>query len=415
VTFAARVFRVVLPLVVLGAGAVGAGVLISRRSAPVKEPPDTRGVLVEVEPVRASRERLRVQAFGTVVPARRVVLEPEVSGKVVWRAPELVPGGRFRRGAALVRIDASDYALALRQRRAGVEQAEQELLVEKSRKAIARREWDIIGEEQNATQEGKAVALREPQLKSAEAALNAAESAASQAALAASRTAIVAPFNGFVIGTAVDVGQLVAPGMQLAELIGSDEFWIQVSIPMDALAALAVPGVNAESEAGAEVTIRQELGEKKLVRHGRVVRLLGDLDPVGRMARLLVSLADPLTIPRQEASREGEQNGATALPLLLGAYVEVEIQGREVVDVVELPRRALREGNQALIYGKGDRLEVREVDVVWRREHSVLLTGGVRDGEEVIVSRISNAVDGLKLRKAPREKPAQPAAARRAP
>jgi multidrug efflux pump subunit AcrA (membrane-fusion protein) len=401
-----KVLRGALPVVILAVGAVATNALIKSRPTPAKEPIVNQGVLVEVARVASSRQHLRVQAQGTVVPARQVALQPEVNGRIVWRAPEFVPGGRFVKGALLLRIDVSDYALQLEQRKASAEQAEHQLQIEKSRKAIASREWEIIGEEGSATAEGKAVALREPQLKSAEAVLRAAESAAALAKLAASRTAIRAPYNGFVKGGTADVGQLVSPGMVLAELVGSDEFWVQVAIPVDVLAAVAVPGVNAEAGEGAVVHVEQKLGERGLKREGRVLRLLGDLDPVGRMARLLVSIDDPLRAgapddPGTESVLAKPRD--LALPLLLGAYVQVEIEGRELVDVVEVPRVALREGNRVLVYGKGDRLEVREVAVVWRKPDSVLVTRGVSAGEEVIVSRLGTSVEGVKLRKVSRQ------------
>ena len=52
--------------------------------------------------------------------------------------------------------------------------------------------------------------------------------------------------------------------------------------------------------------------------------LLGDLEPQGRMARLLVSVRDP-------RSRE---KGNEELPkLLLGAYVRVIVEGRELSEL----------------------------------------------------------------------------------
>jgi hypothetical protein len=129
-----------------------------------------------------------------------------------------------------------------------------------------------------------------------------------------------------------------------------------------------------------------------------VLRLLGDLDPVGRMARLLVEIRDPLgaAVPAK-APKEGEPP-PLALPLLLGAYVEVGIEAQQLTNVVEVPRLALRGDDSVYVVGKDDRLEVRGVEIAWRRADTVLIKSGIAAGDRVITSRLPNAVPGMQLR-----------------
>lgn len=386
-----KILRAALPIAAL---LVGVGVLVAlvkTRPEPQKKARDERGALVEVQKVASVRERLRVVVQGTVVPAEQVILSPEVAGRVVWQNAELIPGGRFKKGDTLLRIDPRDYALAVRQQKANVDRAALELRLEHSRTEIAKREWQIIGEEGNASEEGKELALRKPQLDVARTNLEAAKSAKAQASLAVSKTVLRAPFNGFVKSESVDKGQLVSPQMQLATLVGTDAFWVQVSIPVARLDVISVPGLNAKDGQGAAVSVVQEVGEKRIERSGRVVRLLGDLDPVGRMARLLVEIDDPM----------GLDNDAGGLPLLLGAFVEAAIEAQTLTDVVELPRLALRDGDSVYVVDKDGRLAVRTVEVAWRRERSVLVKKGLSAGQEVIVSRLPSAVPGMLIRKAP--------------
>jgi hypothetical protein len=127
------------------------------------------------------------------------------------------------------------------------------------------------------------------------------------------------------------------------------------------------------------------------------VRLLGDLDPAGRMARLLIEIDDPLAL------RGETESGA---PLLLGAYVEVVIEGRELDNVVELPREALHDDDTVHLVGSGDKLVVRQVEVVWRQQDHVLVGKGLAAGDRVIVSPLSAPMEGMKIKIAE-----QPAAA----
>lgn len=390
----------VLVVLVLALGAGAFMLLVKTKPEPETKNREDLGALVEVQSVTPTNQRLRVSAQGTVIAARQVVMQPEVSGRIVHQHAELVPGGRFKKGTTLVRVDARDYALALKQHQASVDRALLDLEVERSRKEIAKREWEIIGEDELATPKGKALALRKPQLKTAEASLRSAKSARATARLALGRTTVVAPFNAMVTQESVDVGQLVTPATPLATLVGTDEFWVRVSVPVDKLSSISVPGLGGSKE-GSKATIWQEIGGERVERTGRVIRLMGDLDPVGRMARVLVQIDDPLGLQAPEPSKggKGEQDpvAASALPMLLGSYVHVDIEGHSMEEVSELPRSALREGNRVFFF-ENDKLAIREVDVVWRRRQTVLIRGGISANDRVVTSLLPTPVAGMKLR-----------------
>ncbi len=390
-------------MLAVGVGAVV--VLYRTRPTPQRAAKADEGVLADVQVLTASRQRLAVPAQGTVMPAQQVVMMPEVSGRITWQSDELVPGGRFQRGEPIIRLDARDYSLQVRQHQSAVEQAQVNLKIETSRREVAAKEWEIVGEDGDASELGRELALRKPQLVAAEKALESARSARAQAKLMLGRTGLVAPFNCFVKTENVDVGQLVAPNSQLAVLVGTDHFWVQVSVPVDKIAAIDVPGLDVGEDEGARADVWQEVGTTRIKRQGHVVRLLGDLDPVGRMARLLIEIEDPLGLengsaravpPGEQREKEGH---VPVLPILLGAFVQVDIDAREIDEVVEVPRKAVHRGDEVYIYGKDGRLEVREVEIAWRKEKTVLVAAGLQPGEEIVVSRLPTAVSGMKLRR----------------
>jgi hypothetical protein len=329
------VLRILLPVLALLAGAAVMGYLIRTRPAPAKTAVTDRATLVQVEVAEAGEHQLRLHAQGSVTPAERVVLQSEVAGRVVWQHPDLVPGGRLRRGQTALRIDGRDYQLALEQQAAAVERARLEVKVEESRRSVAAREWQVLGDDAEATPEGRELALRDPQLETAQASLSAARSARRVAELAVSKTDLQVPFNAFVQAESVDVGQLVGPQMPLATLVGTDAVWVQVSLPMDHLAAFDVPGFNCADGKGSLARISQDLGAEHIEREGRVIRLLGDLDPVGRLARVLIEIRDPFGLrPSKGEGGKGEAGkGEKVVPLLIGAYVNVELEGHVARDV----------------------------------------------------------------------------------
>jgi hypothetical protein len=95
-----------------------------------------------------------------------------------------------------------------------------------------------------------------------------------------------------------------------------------------------------------------------------VVRLLGDLTDMGRMARVLIEVRDPLGLTSADRSKP---------PLLIGEYVRVEIQGRHLDEVFAVPRSVLRDEDTLWLLGDNQKLEIRSVDPVWRDNDTVLI------------------------------------------
>jgi multidrug efflux pump subunit AcrA (membrane-fusion protein) len=406
-------------LVSLGmlAAAIGTAVfLFKTRPKPAKEPEAAVAPVVEVIPAKVGAHAVRLRLHGQVRAAQQVVLMPEVGGRVQWLSDNLVPGGFVKQGEPLVRIDARDYALALEQQRAQLQNQKLQLEVEKARRGVAAKEWEIYKKEREKAglpvpdekegDGGPPLALREPHVKSAEVALDAAESSIQRAQLQLSKTALEAPFNAFVQQESVDKGQLVGPTSQLATLVGTDAFWVQVSVPFDKLAYIQLPSGDTP---GSETQVFMETGAERVARTGRVIRLLGDLDPVGRMARVLVQIDDPFMLKEKGSPAGAELEGAAAegeaprrdpLPILLGSFVRVEIEGETLQNVAELPRSALMADDVIHVLSKDDTLAIKKVKVIWGNPDTVLVRGPIENGDRLIVTTLSAPVEGMKLRKA---------------
>lgn len=381
-----KTLRILLPAGVL---AIGVGTLIALvKTRPAAKKVDAAAVTIPVEAatLQPVRETVLINAMGTVSPAREVVLSAEISGRVVHTDPRLALGGQFKKGEVLLRIDPRNYQLAAAQQRANLERASFELKMERGRARVAEREWSLLDKRPTTEDEGKELALRRPHLANAEAAVVAAQSALERAELDVERTSVRAPFDGFIKSEQVEVGQFVSPGQQLATLVGSEEFWVQVSVPLDRLSWIKLP--REGDETGSEATVSLDVGPgERVERTGQVIRLLGDLDPVGRMARVLVSVKDPFAGGADRPS----------LPLLLGSFVNVSIQGDALDDVYVIPRSALHAGDSVLIASPDDRLEIRKIEIAWRKTEVVYVASGLRPGERLITSRVPTVLAGAAL------------------
>ena len=383
----ARVGLVVLVLVV--AVVVALGIIRSSPQA-VQVPAEDLGVLVEVAEVRRLPRRIDVEAQGTVVPAQRVVVQPQVSGRIDAVAANLAPGTVLREGDLIFAIEDADFRLAVARATAAVAETAAQLQLEQGRGRVAEREWELFQDELDAEQKAASLALREPQLRSRLSAVQTARANLARARLDLERTVVRSPFNAVVLSESIEIGQIVTPQSQAVTLAGTDAFWVRAAVRTDELDQLRVPGLHGAA-LGSRALVRLDR-ENDDVLAGRIVRLLGDLDTAGRMARVLVEVADPLALESGAGSA-----GRRGL-LLLDSYVDLMLEGAAVRDLFELPREWLHEGRNLRMYSEG-RLELRPVEVAWRFEDSVCIDSGLHEGEMVVTSRLATPIEGMKLRR----------------
>ena len=383
----ARMLRIGLPLLILGLAVVGAQLLILSRPPVPKADRTLKPTLVEVLTTRMQDERAVITAYGTVQAHRRLIVQPEVGGRVVQLNPELVIGGLLETGEALLRIDPRDYQFAVDEQRASLAEAEFDLKVELGNQAVAKREWNLLKPSSDEmTALSQQLALRRPHLKEKYVAWQAAKSRFRKAQLDLHRTIVRTPFHALVLQESVETGQLVNAQSSVATLVDVDEFRVQVSVPIHQLEWITFPGSGRSQGARARV-IREIGNDEPVVRPGTVVELLGDVTQNGRMAQVLVAIQDPLELEKPDNGRR---------PLLLGEYVRVEIEGPVLHDVIVLPRSTIREGTRVWVKNAENQLEVRPIDVVLSRKDTVLISRGLRDGEQVITSQVT-AIPGLLL------------------
>lgn len=361
-------------------------IMVKTKPKARRQAPGERVTQVTLSTLQSASERIVLRAAGTVVPAQQVSLKPRVSGEVVWLSPKFIPGGRFDEGDELLRIDDSDYGFVVETRKAELAQAELAYKLELGQQDIARYEWNLIGDRSTATAMDEELSLRQPHLKSAKAKLESAKAALERAELDLARTRIQAPFNGVVLSRDVDVGEQVSAQVQLGALAGADEYWIEATLPVDQLRWVEVP--DPAGAGGASAKVRPAGGVRAAAEwDGRVIEVKPDLESKGRLAQLLVSVRDPL----DRAARPNNE-----IPLLIGAYVNLEMDGPSLDGLHRLPAAAIHDGRMVWIMADG-RLEFRPVEILWRDADAVLISGGLTNGERAVVSGIAAPVPGMRL------------------
>ena len=378
--------------------ALGAAVGLYMNSPKTKKIKPKRPVpLVQTEELAPRSEQVSIEAFGTVIPAKQVALRSEVEGRIIKKNKELIPGGIIGKGELVVQIDPLDYQLLVNQRETEVAEARYSLDLEEGQQTIAKGEWQLLEEDVVATQAGKSLALREPHLRFVKAKLQAAESRLAAAKLSVKRTTINAPFNGLVLDSFVEQGQLISGQTELADLVGTDQFWVQVSIPVSRLSRIQFPENGDQAGASARIIFENDDGTK-ISRPGTMFKLFGELDSQSRMARVLVAIDDPLSLKENtKGSLAGSPGNGK---ILLGSYVKVEINAGTLDNVYIVPRQAVHEGDIIWLLNSENRLVKMPVDIVWRRRDKMLIRGDLHGSERLIISRLQSPLPGTILKSA---------------
>ena len=375
--------QVLWSLLLLAVGAAVLALFVATAPEPPRSEARERTTIVDTMPARSSVERFRIPAQGVVIAAVEVMIQPQVSGRVVATHPNLTAGGIIAAGEVLLRIDPTDYELAVAREETQLAEARAQLELEQGRRRVAEKEWSLFEGEIEVSDADASLALREPQLKAARAGVAAARARLRQARVNLERTTLTAPFDAYVVSENVDVGQTVGTQSQVANLVGTDRFRVRTSLParhLDLIVAATAGGPAPP------VDVHFDFGGRRHTWGGRVSSVLGNVNPAGQMAQVMVDIDDPLALAGDRP------------PLLLGSFVDVDLYSTEEHRVFVLPRETVHDDRRVYLI-EDDKLRVRDVDVAWQEADRSYVAGGLSENDVVVTSPIASPVDGMPVQR----------------
>jgi len=141
-------------LVILVLGAASAGILVKIGNKPERKTPPAARPVVSAFTVSSETDPIRVRSYGSVKAKRSVSVVTRVNGEVMEKSSHFEAGGYFSKGETLLKIEDTDYILAVEQARANVAQSEYNLARAEEEAQVAQREWERIGNEGFDSAEG---------------------------------------------------------------------------------------------------------------------------------------------------------------------------------------------------------------------------------------------------------------------
>jgi multidrug resistance efflux pump len=393
---------------------------------------------VEVEIAPATKRDIseKLELVGSFLPTRRTVVVAEVDGVIQQiPAPEVNPvtvqyggiretlplgiGADVKKGDLLIKLDASDYELALKVAEAHLDKAnrdldklrawhrpeeiaryqalfdETEANVQRAEKAFDRNKRLIESNavsrsdyEEKEAEVLKARALRahakaqldiakagptEEELAVAKAAVLAAEAEVKHRRWKVERTSIRAPYDATVTDRYADVGDRVTamPRVEILEIMDIRYLFAEVCVPerySNRISMMQQAVVRAQG-------VPRDIP-------GLVARINNKVDPATRTFRIRVAIDNS-----QRRSHVGQ-------------FVRVLLNLETSADALTVPRPAITyAGGQPHVFVYAENaVHLKQVQVGIQSEHHVEILGGLTENDQVVVQDPSVLSDGMPVR-----------------
>ncbi len=400
---------------------------IETREAPALKPQKSKARPVDLLTLVQEERAPTVTGFGRVAPKLTWQGIAQVSGKVIFRSPLLEKGALLPKGTLLLRLDPSDYQLAVAKAQAEIraktarleklhldeKNTEAALEIEQRRWALNKEEWERkkklnqkglssqsdLDDEQHAflSQQIKVVELENQLLllpdekEIIEAELEVSRLVLLQAIRDLEKTSLFLPFDGQISNVNIERDQFVSAQQTMVEAQGlmQVEVEAQVSIHdmqvlLSSLSPLLKEGTHQDIK-GLSAEVRVSSGGFERLWPATVARLSDKVHL--NQATLGVILEISL---KEGLSKENN----TLVSLVNGMFVEARITGASVSHWV-IPERALH-GDEIYLF-ENDQLKRLPVRVVFRQNEEVIIEGAISSGQFLVLNDLLPAVTGMGL------------------
>lgn len=337
---------------------------------PVKIKAEEYKPSVEVSPVALQDFEITVESDGVVEAAKKVQMTSEVRGRLVEVSESLKVGNIFRKGELIAQVDRVDYESAFAERKAAIADAKLLIEQETARAETNIKEWKRLGKG-----EPSSLVARKPQLERAKANLLAAEAALQRAERELKRTSIIAPFNMVIQQFQIEKGAYLNIGSPILSARSETELEVRIQLPMQNY--LLLGGENKQAKLIADIGNQQYSWNIEFSRdEGRVEQ-------------------STLSIPVFFKILPNEKNIQFKLPPT-GLYVKAKLPATTLKQKIVIPRSALKLGNKVLISDMYNKLNIKDVEVIYTNKNYAVVEG-VEEGENVILSPLETPVNGMQL------------------
>ncbi|MFS1420110.1 efflux RND transporter periplasmic adaptor subunit [Vibrio splendidus] len=415
----------------LAVGVIGLVVAINLKPDLPTKPTGDRARLVDTVSLEQQLMAPLAVGFGKVVPKVEWKAIAEVTGQIVYRHPDLEKGQVIPAGTVVLKVDPLDYELKLIQAEADLKSSQtslaklnqeednlkQTLKIEKNRLVISNKELqrkqdlrkkgltsqsDVDLQQQSALSQQKLVldianqiALMPDEKRVAEAVIKVNVSKVKEAQRSLDKTTIILPRAMRIAQVDIEQNQVVNLQQEMFVAHGINVMEVEAQLSIHDMQTLAssfkqfprdAAGIPNPYEAPIKATIQLNSGNLNLSWPAKVARISETVDENQATAGIILEIA-------QDYSQLQPSN---ATPLVNGMFVKAEIEGVANLSWV-VPERALH-GDKVYLMDDNQRLQVVNVEVLYRRDNQVVVSGELQTGDKLVLNDVLPAIEGMLLK-----------------
>ncbi|RKF15704.1 biotin/lipoyl-binding protein [Alginatibacterium sediminis] len=385
--------------------------------------------LVEVQALELSDSAPKILAFGRVSPKTSLQAVAEVSGRIIYKHPDLERGRFINQGTLLLEIDPSEYELKLAQAQANLRASETQLTridqeernyaatlaLEKQRLKLSQGELarknqlkqknlissselelekiSYLGQQKLVQDLENLIKLLPDDRLVTKAQVNVDQAKVDDAQRELSKTKFVLPFDARIAEVSVEQDQVVNMQLVMFEAQRMDTMVIdaQLSLPdlrrlIESYTAIPRDGEFPElSKLNMQAKVILRSADISFEWPAKVTRLSDTVNPDQATIGLF------LEVKQDVKTVEVGSNP----PLSNGMFLEAHIEGGASPRFV-IPERALREG-KIYVMTKDKTLDIKPVVALYRSSEGVAIAGDIQPGEQLILSDLIPAVVGMRV------------------
>jgi membrane fusion protein, multidrug efflux system len=355
-------------LMMIGAALLAVVVIImltTRNSQADAQKAQARAAAVEVTPAARGDIEELVAAVGSVEAMRDVMVSSETAGRITAVLADV--GDAVKKGQTLVQVDAELKEVAVQQARAGLLAAKTNM--EKAKKDFERTEkLYASGDVADIELEGYKLAYHaaEAQYQSAIAGNRLAERQLAD-------TRIASPIAGQVASRRVEVGEMVGPGKEIANIIDIATVKVKLSIPEEDVVKLRIgQAADLQVDSRPGVTIR------------------GKVHTIGAKSESPNGHTYPVEVLVQNQS---------GMPLRVGMFARVAIRANAIKNVIVVSREAIVEehGTPAVFVARDGVAQLRTLTLGLSGSSHVQVVQGLNEGDLVVTFGHKALKDGTPI------------------
>ena len=378
------------------------------KQAPAQKEKTDNAKVVRIMNVVPRKIQPNVIGYGYIQPAHEWQAQSELSGTITWISDNLKDGAIIKKGELVVKIDSAPLLLEKAQLLAQLEVAKlkdtttassikiaaQDVALQKTE--LARIEkltttGNISKTTKDASQRTLLNGQQQLQTLKNTLLINQAEQKVILAQLAMinldiQKTQLFAPFDIRVTEVNVSIAKYINSGSLLLKADGLDAAEVSAQFPIGKMRPLRQT-VNNQPSPQLTAIVQLQTADRKINWEGKVDRTGGALDPQTQSQSIVVRIDKPY-----EKAAPGSRP-----PLVRDTFVKVILQSPVRTNRLLIPETAIH-NNQVYTLDEENTLRIKPIEIDFIQQQIAVLKSGVLANDRIILSPLSPAIEGMKLK-----------------